>query len=326
MEPPSVTFVIPIRNASSLLDPCLKSIRAQNYPSSKLEIIIADGNSTDNSLEICKRYDCRILNNPRIRAEYGLELGLHEARGEICVVFAADNELPSPEWLNRIVYPFTSDPAIDGVYTHMEPAPKDNALNRYYCKLHVEPFTWFVFGRAVQPKDYHEIYQVRDKNEKYVVFDFPLSRYPLIAWAQGFALRKAFMSQIPGMGDDILPLITMIQEGRKLAYVPDDGVYHHHLTTFSGYMRKYRGRIRNNLYESDVGFRSRAAYLSPSRQLLQYLWILYGCTLVGPIFHAVLWFLKDRDPCWFWHIPASVGLSYLIVFEAIRKIFNPTTK
>ena len=39
------------------------------------------------------------------------------------------------------------------------------------------------------------------------------------------------------------------------------------------------------------------------------LWLagVYCVTFAGPIWHALLGLIRDRDVCWLWHVPASLG-------------------
>jgi hypothetical protein len=232
---------------------------------------------------------------------------------------AADNRMPRKDWLRLMSKPFVDHKDVWGAYTHIEPAAQDNAFNRYYSLLHVEPFTWFVYGKAAHPKYFKDIYPVAEENRDYVIYNFTPKAHPLLAFAQGFALRRGFKRKPENRGDDILPFIQMIEDGHKIAYVPQAGVYHYHLRNFEHYFKKYQWRIRNSLYKQDVGFDNRARYLTKTRILKKYLWMLYGCSLIGPVFHGVWWALRDRERCWFWHIPASVGLAYLILYEVVRR-------
>ncbi len=315
---PKVSFILPVLNGEALLEQCLLSIRRQCYPQEKVEIIVADGGSMDNTRKICAAYDCLIIDNRRVKGEYGHRLGFEKATGEILFIFAADNSLPGRNWIERMIHPFVFNPEICGAYTHIEPASWDNSLNRYYCLLHVEPFTWFVFGNTVQPKFFFKEYKIIRKDEHYIIFDFPLKKFPLIAFAQGFALRRDSKNQKITFGDDILPFIEMLKEGSQVAYVPSAGIHHHHLVSFKHFNDKYRRRIRNAYRHKDSGFESRKPYLSRTRRIKKYLWLVYGCTLVGPVINSINWYFRDNEKCWFWHIPISIVLSYLIIFEVIR--------
>ena len=53
---PSISIVIPVFNSKATLRLCLESIRGQNYPRDKIEIIIVDAGSTDNTLDIARQF------------------------------------------------------------------------------------------------------------------------------------------------------------------------------------------------------------------------------------------------------------------------------
>lgn len=60
----SVSVLIPTLNCAKPLELCLSSIAAQNYPPELIEIIIADGRSTDSALPIAQRFSDTIYPNP----------------------------------------------------------------------------------------------------------------------------------------------------------------------------------------------------------------------------------------------------------------------
>ena len=63
---------------------------------------------------------------------------------------------------------------------------------------------------------------------------------------------------------------------------------------------------------------NRTKYITTERKFRTYLWLVYGCTLVGPLCHGLFWFARSRKAFWLWHFPACVGLAYITVFEAGR--------
>ena len=327
---PTVTFAIPVLNEEAKIARCLESIRSLDYPQQKVEIIIADAGCIDRTIEIAQKYDCTIIDNPRKLAEPGLYLGHQLGKGEVKVFFAADNACPTPAWLKLMVAPFMSDESIMGAYTQIIPPPAesgDNAFNRYYSLLHVEPFSWFVYGDGVHPARFHRRYSLKERHDDYDVFRFAVDDHPLIAFAQGFCINAKFKRKEEYLWDDILPFLQMIEEGRKVAYVPDAGVYHFHLNGFRHYLKKYQWRIRNSLHKKKYGFDTRLQYLTLGKRLRKYLWLLYGTTVLGPLWHSLRWSVRDSDPVWFWHIPASVGLSWLIVYEVLRRyLYSPLAK
>lgn len=317
-----ITFIIPVLNAEKYLNACLKSITLQNYRKDLIEIIIADGGSSDNSIKISRKFKCKIIKNPRKKAEYGHEEALKITTGDIIVYFAADNILPCKNWLKKITKPFEENKKITGVYTHISTNKKDNLINQYYSDLHVEPFSWFIYGDSVNPKLYSKIYKIIMSNKDYIVFKFKIKNFPLIAWAQGFAVRKSFSRNKKTLGDDMLPLIQMIKEKKLLAYVPNAGIYHNHLNSLLHYLKKYQSRIRESLKNRNLGYLFREKFFSKKRRILKYIWLLYSTTIIGPVYHSLLWSLKNKNIYWTYHIPCCFFLGILMLYEYVYYLFN----
>jgi hypothetical protein len=235
---------------------------------------------------------------------------------------AADNGLPRPGWLRLMVKPFMDRDDVMGAFTQIIFSPEDNSFTRYYCRLHVEPFTWFVYGDAANPRNFHRAYPLAAKGDGYEIYDYSAMNHPLVALAQGFGVRKSFARRKGYEDDDILPIIQMIEDGQKIAYVPDAGVYHHHLKDFGEFVRKYRWRVRNSLYTTSAGFESRARFLSGRRKWRKYLFGIYGLTVIPCMVDAIVLSIRERDACMLWHGPASVALSWIIAIEYLAKLVH----
>lgn len=91
-----ISIVIRNRNESEYLGFALEAIERQQLV--ETEVIVVDNESTDDSRKVARRYGCRILNLPKESFTYGraLNVGLAEARGEICVLLSAHSMLIGP--------------------------------------------------------------------------------------------------------------------------------------------------------------------------------------------------------------------------------------
>lgn len=97
---PEFSIVIPVYNAESTLDAAINSVLKQTY--NNWELIIVDDCSTDNSLEMARRYserDVRIrticLKHNSGNAKRPIDEGVKEAKGTYCVILYDDDEIES---------------------------------------------------------------------------------------------------------------------------------------------------------------------------------------------------------------------------------------
>lgn len=89
---PLVTLAIPCFNEERHIAACVDDIFAQDYPTDRLEVLIADGMSTDRTREILadivKRHGearIRVLDNPKRLQAAAMNVMIAEARGDIIV-------------------------------------------------------------------------------------------------------------------------------------------------------------------------------------------------------------------------------------------------
>jgi succinoglycan biosynthesis protein ExoA len=87
---PIVSVILPCRNEAGYIEDCLQSILEQKLPDNELEILVADGVSTDGTREYLQRLSAqdprvRFLNNPGRIVSTGLNAALREARGEVII-------------------------------------------------------------------------------------------------------------------------------------------------------------------------------------------------------------------------------------------------
>jgi glycosyltransferase involved in cell wall biosynthesis len=110
---PKVSIIVPNYNSGKVIERCLNSIFNQNYPN--LELILADGGSNDDSIEICRKYHSRFtvfISEPDGGIAEALNKGFQCSTGDIYAWLAADDEL-APGALIRIARIFTDSPGVD---------------------------------------------------------------------------------------------------------------------------------------------------------------------------------------------------------------------
>lgn len=88
-EFPLVSVIIPALNAGAVLADCLRSVAASDYP--RLEVIVVSDASADNTVEVARRHNVRVLSNTRRSgAAHTRNAGASVAGGEIFFFVDAD--------------------------------------------------------------------------------------------------------------------------------------------------------------------------------------------------------------------------------------------
>lgn len=87
---PTISVVVPVRNAEGILDACLDSVVRQG----PAEVIIVDGLSTDGTLDIARRYTDRILSDEGRGLPAARSIGAQAATTPLVALVDADVILP----------------------------------------------------------------------------------------------------------------------------------------------------------------------------------------------------------------------------------------
>jgi succinoglycan biosynthesis protein ExoA len=86
----TVSIIIPIRNEAESIRATLDSVLHQSFPSSRTEVIVVDGMSTDRTREVLDRYRqeyprLRVVDNPARTVPAALNLSIRQATGDVIV-------------------------------------------------------------------------------------------------------------------------------------------------------------------------------------------------------------------------------------------------
>jgi glycosyltransferase involved in cell wall biosynthesis len=127
-ELPLVSVVVPCLNRVHLIRPTLESILQQDYP--RIECIVADGGSTDGTLDVLKEYGDRIrwFSGPDAGHADAINKGWHQSRGEILAWLNADDMWVAPGAVSEAVSYLREHPEVDLVYGECEAVDMDGRL------------------------------------------------------------------------------------------------------------------------------------------------------------------------------------------------------
>jgi hyaluronan synthase len=150
---PRVSVIIPAFNEGPMVERSIRSVTQSNYPIDRLEIIVVDDGSRDDTffhMQRLRREFPALVRLIRFSSNRGkraaLEAGFRDATGEIVVTIDSDSEV-EPKTIAEMVTPFLVDPQVGGVAGRVAVLNRDTTISRM---LEVQYALAFDFGRAAQ--------------------------------------------------------------------------------------------------------------------------------------------------------------------------------
>ncbi len=117
-----VSIVIPAYNSEKTIEKTIKACLAQTYTGGRIEIIIVDDGSIDNTKDIVAKYPVKLLMNEHGGAAKSRNTGWRAASGEF--IFFTDSDcVPCEKWIEELIELFDSNEvgAVGGTYGIMNP-------------------------------------------------------------------------------------------------------------------------------------------------------------------------------------------------------------
>jgi glycosyltransferase involved in cell wall biosynthesis len=114
---PLVTALIDTYNYGHFVEEAIESVLAQDYPSERVEVLVVDDGSTDDTAERVKKYGTRVqyLLKPNGGQGSAFNFGFEWAQGEIIAFLDADDYW-LPAKISRVVSAFEAHPGTGLVY------------------------------------------------------------------------------------------------------------------------------------------------------------------------------------------------------------------
>lgn len=308
---PGITFVIPTYNESENIDACLDSIFRQKYPRKLIEVIVVDDYSKDDTLEKAKRYPVRILYNGSHDPEVGKMIGFKNAKGELFFYLDADVELRGKGWIRKMIYPLYQSPKIIGVFTRKYAKKGGTSLERYFA---MEPLHRDIVFEVFSPSIDSTILK---KERGYELCEFRKERIP----PAGRCLyrTKELSKYVRGWQRfmELDFLVLLVSKGKnRFAYVPQAGIYHHHVRTIKDLVLKRKRNVQR-VYLPKVEKRLYRWFdLKDPLDLIKILFlVIYSHSLVPPLLRGIYKSIKFKDPAGMWEVLVPIVAVDVIIFS-----------
>lgn len=139
-QEPTITIIIPVRNIVRTIDKMVEHLEELDYPHDKMEILIADGGSSDGTVahirNLSQKYShIKLIEVPNCKSPgQARNAALKVASGEY-ILFTDGDCAPAKDWIRKIIEPFFKDARIGGVGGEiLTLRTEENNLTETYCE------------------------------------------------------------------------------------------------------------------------------------------------------------------------------------------------
>lgn len=197
----SFSFIIPTYNSTRTLEKCLKYIDNQDYNKSQIEIILIDGISNDDSREIGKKFNAKVLDNYDKKHQIGRIIGSKEAKNDFLIFLDSDNYLTDRNTL-KIFSKCIHDQNVNMLEIIEYGYESSSSHIDKYCALlgADDPLAYYlnvneknsIFGNNYFKKNNVKIIA---NNQNYTLYQIDLANGIASFGANGFVIKRKFFNE-----------------------------------------------------------------------------------------------------------------------------------
>lgn len=326
---PTISVITPSYSGSlSVLEKCLDGVRKQNYPQSKIEIVLGHGGTREEIAHIIKKYDANVFLVPKNKqnAEYNRGIAFSKSKNELVLVLDHDNFFPSKNWLREMVAPLLKHKELVGVNTCYYHYDKSYPMmDRYFALFGTsEPLPYFLHKADRMPQTAHSWVlngEAEDYgNYYYVTFSKDPRKFPSIG-TNGCLMRRKLVAansqSDPNHHYPIDVLFDVAQSGySQYAYVKNSIIHLTHSRGFAEFIKRKLLFVKKYHFEDHS--KRRWSVVVPGDELGVFLFVVYSLTLVLPLYDSLKGYLKIRDVAWFMHPLMCLGTTFIYGYMTIQ--------
>jgi mycofactocin system glycosyltransferase len=268
---PDISIVIPVKDRADELRRCLTSLSALDYPQEKLQIIVVDDGSSDDSPLVARQFRTMLVPSGGIGRgpAAARNVGAAMAGGDILAFIDSDCSA-SKEWLNELI-PAFNNPSMAAVGGQVDGMCTESAVDRYEAVM-----SSLSLG-------------ARERVGSSGSDTFYLPSCNLLVRRDAFRSTGGFKDEMH-VGEDVDLTWRLRDNGWTICYLPAGNVLHEHRSTIRSFM-------------------SRRFDYGTSEGMLQLLHPARRKQMVMPALLAVVLLLCLAAPvAGWWMVPAAAGL------------------
>ncbi|HFL2579994.1 TPA: glycosyltransferase family 2 protein [Clostridioides difficile] len=238
-EYPMISILVPAHNEAKVIGRTVESLLLLNYPKSKMELIVINDNSSDNSKEILENikdrynnYNFTIINTDSLTGGKGksnaLNIGYTISKGDFIAVYDADNT-PDKNALRYLVQTIVMNDELGAVIGKFRTRNKNKNLLTKFINIETLSFQWMSQAGRWQL--------------------FNLCTIP----GTNFILRRSIIEEIGGwdskaIAEDTEISFRMYKLGYKIKLVPQSITWEQEPETVKVWIKQRTRWAKGNIY------------------------------------------------------------------------------
>lgn len=332
-----ISVIMPTLNSEKTIEKALASVRGQKFPQNQIEILVIDGGSSDKTLDIAKKYNCRVLKNPKVQQEYAKHIGMLNAKGKYAMFLDSDEVLSSPTAVKNRIKIMGSNPDIKIVLTGGYKKPKGFSVINDYINAYSDPFAFFMYGISSEADHFLEslsrksYVKVERDDRLFRVLSFKTrSIRPLVDISAGNTLdleyfKKCFADRIRNVAIIPRAFYLITNDKPSVAVMKNDHIIHYSADSFKKFFNKIRWRVIVNIHYQDIpgtGFSNREEFQPLLFRLKKFLFPIYSFTIILPLIDSIIRSITRKAPVLLMHMPLAFYTSANIVYYYFLKLIK----
>lgn len=308
---PSVTIFTGTFNSNpGIFTKVLRAIKNQNYPKSLIEHIVLDSGSTNGTVELAKKYGCKVVSVTLhgIEQQKKVPIAIEMAKGRLILILESDNIILGKDWLQKMVKPFLENKKVFCTFSAYNGYFKDMPLTTKYCGLFGSPDPTLYYLNKTEKiplinKKYNKGETIEEFNDYYVV-RFNRENLPTLGDNGHMFLkdviRKTLSKEKRFLHTDAFA--ELLDLGYDTFGVIKNSIIHVQNSNLLELVKR-RVEVKEDYSDNLRGQRSYLVYnpdsINDRKNLIKY--IIFSITFVIPFMESLRGYLKIREKAWFLH-------------------------
>ncbi|MDB8793490.1 glycosyltransferase [Romboutsia sp. 1001216sp1] len=238
-EYPFVSILVPAHNEGKVIGKTVESLLLLDYPIDKMELIVINDNSSDNSKEILeniknryRNYNFTIINTDNITGGKGksnaLNIGYQISKGEYIAIYDADNT-PEKTALRYLIQTIVKDEKLGAVIGKFRTRNKHKNILTKFINIETLSFQWIAQAGRKQL--------------------LGLCTIP----GTNFVLRRSTIEKLGGwdtkaIAEDTEISFRIYKMGQRITYVPQSVTWEQEPETVNVWIKQRTRWVKGNIY------------------------------------------------------------------------------